>query len=176
MSQHNSIRVLLLQFHNGFHREALMHMTTTVPKQHIAACDAIDVTAQILIRTKDYLRVFWEGVNDFLRVAAGHHHIGQGFHGCRCIHITHHLIARMLVLVLFQVFGLTTVGQRTPRIQIRTKHQFLGTEYLTRLSHEMDTTHDDDFCIGLRGLLCQSQRIADEVSHLLNIAHRIIMR
>ena len=43
MSQHQGSRMLLPKLHDGLHREALMHMTSTLPQQHLAACHSIDI-------------------------------------------------------------------------------------------------------------------------------------
>ena len=157
MSQHQCLWMLLLQLDNGIHRETLMHMTTTLPQQHIAARDGIDIRAQIIVRSENNFLILRERVHYLLRIATGYHHIGQCFHGRRGVHIAHHLVARMLLLVSLQILSLAAVSQRAACIQVRTEHQLVGRQQLAGLCHEVHASHDDDLRIRLCRLAGQRQ-------------------
>ena len=69
MSQHNGFGMFLLKFHYFIHRETLVNMTTTVPKQHITASHAIDITTQVIVRTEDYLLVLGQLIYNLLGIS-----------------------------------------------------------------------------------------------------------
>ena len=175
MGQHQCPRMGLLEFQYLRHRETLVHMAAAVPEQHLPAGDRVDIRPQVLVGTEDELGVLREGVDNLLGVAAGHHHIGQRLDGRRGVHVADHLIAGMLVLELPQVFGAARVGQRTACVEVGAEHHLLRRENLTGLGHEMHTAHHDHVGIGLGSLARQRQRVANEVGHLLNLAHRIVV-
>ena len=39
------------------YREALMNVTAALPEVHVATCHLVDVTAQVVVRTKQNLRI-----------------------------------------------------------------------------------------------------------------------
>ena len=96
-------------------------------------------------------------------------------YGSGGVHITHHLIARMLLFIFLQVVSLATVGQRATGIEVGAEHQFVRTKNLACLSHEVNTAHHNDLGIGLGSLLCQRQRVANEVGYLLNLTTCIVV-
>ena len=106
MHKHLSSRMLLLQSYYLLCREALMHVASAVPQQHVSSRHTVDIRAEVVVRTEDQLLVLREGVNDLLCVSARHHHIRQRLHRRRGVNIAHHLISRMLLLEFLQVFSL----------------------------------------------------------------------
>ena len=84
-------------------------------------------------------------------------------------------MVRMSLDKLLELGGIATISQRTTGLHIGHQHLLVGTKYFGGLTHKMHTTHQDDIGIGLGSLPGQSQRIADEVSHLLNLIALIIM-
>ena len=69
MSHHHSLRMLLLELHDGFHGELLMNMAAAVPEKHLATGNAVDVIAEIIVGTEDNLLVLRERSHHLLRIA-----------------------------------------------------------------------------------------------------------
>ena len=90
--------MLCLQFHDGLYRELLVYMATAVPQQHRAARHTVDVVAQVVVGTEDNLLVLRERC---------HHNIRESLDSRSGVDIAHHLIARMLLLILLQILGTT---------------------------------------------------------------------
>ncbi len=72
--------------------------------------------------------VLWETVNHLLGITACHYTISQRLHCSRGVYIAHHLISRVLFLVLFQILSLAAVSKRATCIQVRTDHGFVRTQ------------------------------------------------
>lgn len=53
MRHHHGMRMLLLEFHNAIDRELLMDMAATIPQEHVAPRDAVDIVAKVIIWPKD---------------------------------------------------------------------------------------------------------------------------
>ena len=68
-----------------------------------------------------------------------------------------------------------TVGKRTSGSRVGHKHSFVGAKNLCSLSHEIHATHHNHVGVGLGGMTRQRQRVAYEVSDLLNFVALIIM-
>ena len=169
------MRMLLLQRHDGLHRETLMHMAATLPQQHLSARSRVDVAAQVVVGAKDDALVPGQLVYNLLRIAARHHHIGQRLHSRRRVHIAHHGVAGMLIDERLQVVGLATVGQRAASVQVGAQHLLLWRQQLARLGHEVHTRHHNDVGVGLRSLSGQRKRVAHKVGHLLNVARGVVV-
>ena len=176
MCQHRSIRILLFQFQQCFQREPAMHMASTIPQQHFSSCHTVYIVTQILIRTEYNLCILRQLIHYFLCVRRGHHHICQCFHIGACVHIAHHHIAGMFFLVFFQVCSLTTVCQTTSGSHIRNHYLFCRAQYLHGLAHEVHPAHHNYVRIHRSCLLCQSQRVANKIRHLLYFRSCIVMR
>ena len=175
MGHNHGVGVLGLEAHDGVDRELLMHVAAAVPEQHLATGDAVDIVAQIVVGAEDNLLVLWEGVYHLLGIAAGHHTVGERLDGSRGVDIRHHLIARMLVLELLQVFCLATVGERAASREVGAYHCLFGREQFPSLCHKVYATHHHHLGIGLCRLARQSQRVAHKVGYLLYLAYCIIM-
>ena len=52
------VGILFLQFYNLFEGELLVDVAGTVPEKHFAARDAVDVVAEVAVRTENDFRVF----------------------------------------------------------------------------------------------------------------------
>ncbi len=63
----------------------------------------------------------------------------MGLHCRRGIDIAHHCVARMGRHEIREPVGRATVGKRASGTEIRHQHLLVGTKYLGRLSHEMDS-------------------------------------
>jgi hypothetical protein len=98
MRHHHGLGMGLLEPHNLFYRELLVHMAAAVPQQHLPARHAIDVVSQVVVGPEDDFLVLGKAVNDLLGIARGHHTVGECLHGRRGVDIAHHFVARMLVL------------------------------------------------------------------------------
>ena len=176
VSHHNSLRMLLLQLNDGLYREFLVYMAATVPEQHVSACYAVDIVAEVVIRTKDNLRILWETVDYLLGIATGHHAIGQSLHGSGGIHIAYHLVAWVLFLILLQILSLAAVGKRAAGIQVRAEHNLVWTQELAGFSHEVHAAHHHHLSFCFSSLTSQSQRITHKVGNILNLAYSIVVR
>ena len=157
MGEDHGLGVLTLHAHDLFHREARVDMASAVPQEHVAASHAVYVRAEVIVGPKDYLLVLGEGVDDLLCVARCHHNIGERLHLGSGVDVAHHLVARVLRLILAQIFGAARVGERASCSEVRCEHQLVGREDLACLRHEMHATHEDDLCICLCSLTRQGQ-------------------
>ena len=86
-------------------------MTTAIPQQHASTRNRIDIRAQVMVRTKNKLRILRERIDNLFGIATRHHHIGERLYGSSGIHITDHLVTRMFVLEFFKILSLTRVSQ-----------------------------------------------------------------
>ena len=152
-----------------------MYMATTVPKQHIAACNAVYIVTEIIVWTKDDFFVLWKTVNHLLGITACHYTISQRLYSSRGVYIAHYLISRVLFLVLFQILSLTAVSKRATSIQVRTDYGFVRTQEFACLSHEVHATHNHYLGIGFCSFTSQSQRVANKVGDVLNLTYRIVV-
>ena len=66
--------------------------------------------------------------------------------------------------------------QRTARVLVRQHDDFVRVQNFRRLRHEMNAAEDNDVRVGLRRLLRKPERIADEIRHVLDFRHLIIVR
>ena len=53
MNKHLCLRVLFLQVYYCFHRKAFVYMACSIPQNHLPTGDAVDIFAQVAVRTKD---------------------------------------------------------------------------------------------------------------------------
>ena len=76
------------------------------------------------------------------------------------------------LLVSAAVIGL---GQRAAGRLVGEQHRPGRVEDLGGLGHEVDAAHRDDLGVGAGGLPRQSERVADEVGHVLHLGHLVVM-
>lgn len=175
MHEHFGRWVLTLELDDFFERELFVHVTRTVPQQHVAARLGVDVIAEIAVGAKDDFLIGRKRLDYLHGVARSDHDVGESLDGGRRVDIRHHCVTRVFLDEFFQLRGRATVGERTPGVEIGHKHLFVGTEYFDCLAHEVDSTHDDDVIVELLGNLSQGQRIAHKVGHILDVAHRVVV-
>jgi hypothetical protein len=72
--------------------------------------------------------------------------------------------------------GRAGVGQGASGLQIRQQHRFGGIENLGRLGHEVHAAEHDYSGVGAGGFAGQLERIADEISDVLNRLILVIVR
>ena len=164
-----------LELENLFHRKLLVHMTGSLPQQHVPSGQTVDVSTQILIRTEDDGGVLGERFNDLARVAAGYHHVGDGLCGSGGVDITNHGVAGMCLDKRLELVGRTALGQRTRGVEVGYQHLLVGTEYLVGLAHEVNAAHDDNLSVGGGSLLRQCQAVSHEVGDVLNVVLGVIV-
>ena len=157
MYQYLGIRILLLQFQYLLHREFLMHMTCTVPKEHVPARYTIYISTQVAVGAEDDGSVLRERLHYLAGIAAGHHYVGNGLGGSRGVYITYNGMTRMLCHELCKLVGRATLRQGAGSLQIGNKDFLVGTEYLACFAHKVHATHYYYISIGGCSLLCQSQ-------------------
>ena len=75
----------------------------------------------------------------------------------------------------FEEWAWCTVGQGTTCFQVGQQHFFRGVEDLGCFGHKMHTRKNDDIGIGLAGLLCQSEAVANIIGHILDIGFLVIV-
>ena len=64
------VGITALQGGDGLHAELLVDMATTVPQQHVAAGDGVDIVAEVVVGTEDELFILGHGA-DYLHGIAG---------------------------------------------------------------------------------------------------------
>ena len=176
MRHHHGMRMLLLEFHDAVDRELLMDMAATIPQEHVAPRDAVDIVAKVIIRPKDDFCFLWETRHHLLGIARGDHTVRERLDSRRGVDIAHHLIARMLLFVFLQVCSIAAVGQRAARCEVGTEHCLVGREQFAGLCHEVHATHHHHLRVGVCRLTGQSQRVTDKVSDVLDVAYGIVVR
>ena len=150
-------------------------MAGTVPKQHIASRNRIDVITQVSVGTENNLFIFRKAFHNLLGIGGSNHHIGHRFNGRRGIDIRDHRMIGMRFDKIGKFIGRTTVGQRTACIQIRHQHFFIRTKNLSRFTHKVDTTHHNDIRIRFSCPLCQRQAVTYKVGNILYFARLVIV-
>ena len=153
-----------------------MHMASSIPQQHFTSCDAVDVIAQVAVRTKDDLLILRQTAHDFLGIGRGHHHVGHSLNGSAGVDITDYRVVGMLVNEFFKLVGGAAVGQRATGTQVGHDHRLVRAQDLGGLAHEMNTAQDNYRRVGLSRQLCQRQAIADVICQLLDFLTLVIMR
>ena len=176
MYQHLGIGILLLQFQYLLHGELLVHMACTIPQEHVSAGNTIYITTQVAVGTEDDVSVLRQRLHYLASIAAGNHYVGNRLCGRRGVYITYNGMTGMLGNELGKLVGRATLRQRAGSLQVGHKHLLVGTKYLACLAHEVHATHYYNVSIGGSGLLCQCQRIANEICHILNLTVRIVVR
>ncbi|MNZ83905.1 hypothetical protein D3C78_1026470 [compost metagenome] len=140
--QDGRIRVQRLHVFQLLGLELFMNDARTVPKQHVGACLALNVGAQVLVRAPDdRLAVVHQAFDDFQRATGGHDPVRSRFHRCRGVGIHHHRTLRMLVTERRELVYRAPQVQRTGRLQGRHQHAFFRIEDFRRLPHELHARH-----------------------------------
>src|SRR5687768_13771976 len=75
-----------------------------------------------------------------------------------------------------QLSGIDRRGERASRRQIRQQYRLGWTENRRGLGHEMHAAEDDDIGFGLCRLTAQTERVADEVSDVLDFRTLVVVR
>ena len=176
MSKDFSIRVLLLELEQCFFGEASVHMASAIPQLHLSARHAVDIAAKVLVWTKENGLIFRQLLHDLQGVATGHYHIGECLYSSTGIDIRHDHVSGVLCLPCCQICCLTTICQRATCLWSWDKHFLVRTKDFGCLCHEVYTAHHDDVGIRLGCHLSQSQRVAYEVSHILNLRALVVVR
>ena len=169
------VGILGFEGHDGLDAELLVDMATTIPQQHVAPGDGVDIVAEVVVGTEDELFVLGHGVDDLHGVAGGHTAVGDGLHSRRGVDIADDLIAGMLSLVAGQVGSVAAVGEGASGGGVGLQDCLLRGQELAGLSHEVDTTHHQDGGVGGGSLTGQGQGVTDKVGNLLNLRARIVM-
>ena len=152
-----------------------MHMTATVPQQHVSSRHAVYIRAEVIVRAEDKLLVLREGVYNLLCVAACYNNIRKSLHGSRSVHIAYHLVSRVFLLVFLQVLRFARVSKRASCIKVWTEYNFFRRQDFACLRHEMHSTHYYNVGIRICRLACKCQRVAYEVCHFLYVSRSVIM-
>ena len=176
MHEYFRFGMLLFEFENLFKRELFMDVAGTVPENHLASGLRIYVVSEIAVRPEDDLLVGGEGIDNIHRVAGSDHDISQSLHGSRSVDVADHGVAGMLFDEFFQFRSRAAVGERAAGVEIGYQYFFVRAENLDSLAHEVNATHDDDVIVEFFGDPCESQRVAYEISEVLNFSDSIIVR
>ena len=150
-------------------------MATTVPKQHIATRDTIDVASEVLVGTENNLCIFRERLHNLARIATGNDNIGERFCCRRSVYIAYHGVVGVSFHKLLECIGWATLCQRTRSVKVWHQNSFIGTKYLVGFAHEMHATHYDNICIGSGCFLRKGKAVAYEISQVLHFCVCVIM-
>ena len=176
VNEHMSVGVLLLELHNLLNREFLVHLAVAVPHHHVAACDAVDVVAQVAVGTEDELLILGEAVDNLLGVAAGHYHIGESLDGSTGISVADNSVSWVLLDERLKLIGRTTVAQRAARVEVGHYNSFLRAQNFSCLAHEMHATEHYHRRFHILRQLCQCQAVANVVGKILNFVTLVEVR
>ena len=80
MGDDGCVGMLGLELQHRFGLHSVVNGADTVPKQHLAAGDLIDVAAQVAVGRKDDLLLFGQRAHQLLGVAAGADKVAEGFY------------------------------------------------------------------------------------------------
>ena len=105
------VGILFLQFYNLFEGELLVDVAGAVPEEHLAACDAVDVVAEVAVRTENDFRVFRQALDDLAGVGRCYHDVRYRLDSSCRIHIRDNRIARMSLYKLLKLSGGAAVGE-----------------------------------------------------------------
>ena len=67
------------------------------------------------------------------------------------------------------------VRERAARVHVRQQHGLLRRQHRGRLGHEVHAAEGDHLGVGLRGLLREPERVADEVGHVLHLGQLVVV-
>ena len=81
----------------------------------------------------------------------------------------------MLCYELCKLVGRTTLCKRACSLEVGNKNLLVWTKYLACLAHEVYATHYYNIGIGGSSLLCQCQRVAYEICHILNLTVGVVV-
>ena len=175
MCQDQRFRMLRFQFHNLFNRELFMHVTGSVPKQHIPVRNRVDIITQIPIRTKDYFLIFGEAFHDLLRIGGSHHHICHCFHGSCCVDVRNNGVSRVFFDKLCKLIRRTTVRQRTTCRHVGYQHFLVRTKHLCRFPHKVNATHHNNVRFRFGCPLSQCQTVANVIGDVLYFPFLVVV-
>ena len=175
MGEDLGIGISCLQLHDALHGELFVHVAGTVPEQHLAPCDGVDVVAQVPVGTEDDGRVLRKAFHNLTRVARGHDHVSECLDGSGRVDIGDDRVVRMFVYELGKAVGRTTVGERTACCQVGDKHFLVGTKDFGCLAHEVYAAHHEDVGIATGCPLCEGEAVAHEVGKVLDLAFLVVV-
>ena len=154
MYEHLCLGILLLEGHEFLHGEAFVHVAGSIPQEHLATRDGIQVGTEVAVGPKDERLVLRKTFHYLARVAGRDNHVGDSLDGGRSIDVTNHLVVGMRMYKFSESIGGTTFGQGAGSTQVGNEHFLLRAEYFVGLAHKVHATHNYDVGIGLGGALC----------------------
>ena len=165
--EHFGIGMFRLQCQEFLGGETLVDVASPVPKEHVAARDAVDVGSEVAVGTEDEWLVLGETLHNLSGIRRGDHHVGPCLGGSRGVDIRNHLVVRMLLHEFCKPVGRTAFGQRAGGVDVGTDDLLAGAEDAARFCHEVYAAHDDEVGLGLCRLLSQCQGVAHKVGNVL---------
>ena len=181
MNQHHRIGMFRLQHRQFLPFKFVVNDTRTLPQQHIRACFAADVVAEVAVGSPNQLLAArFQIRHDFQRHRRRDHPIGTRFHGGGSVGVHYDCAVGVLVAKRRKRFFRATQIQRTFRFQIRHQHRFFRAEDFRALAHEAYARHHQRIGFVFRTEASHFQRIthasARLQSQILNQRINIIMR
>jgi hypothetical protein len=175
MGQHWNPRMLRLQFEELGLRKGLVHDTDTRPEQHVATHLAVEVSAQMLVRSEDDFLVLRELVQDRFGRRAGDDYVAQRLNRRRAVYVRKCDMVRMGFPERPELFGRARIFEAAPCVHVGQDDNLLGRQDFGRFGHEADAAESDDIGAGRGRLAAEVEAVADKVGNVLDFGLLVIM-
>src|SRR5579859_214766 len=154
----------------------LVDDAAALPQRHVAAGLAGQIGTEMAVGGEDDLLVGRQLGQDRLGVGRGDDDVRLRLHIGRAIDVGDGDMIRARLAELAEFLGRAAVFERAAGGHVGQQHGLVRADDLGDLAHEADAAEHDDVGIGGRRLARQIQRIADEVSEILDLSVLIIVR
>ena len=154
--------------------EALMDLAMALPGDDLHVGLRRDILGQILVGNAEH-RVLAEALDHLHRVRRGAADVALRLHVGRGVDIGDDRDAGIALAQQPHVGAGDRGGERAAGPHVRDQHQLVGIEQLRGLGHEVDAALDDDVGVGLRRLLGELQRVADDVGDAMEDLRRLVV-
>ena len=145
------------------------------PEGEFSSALALHPTSEVLIRCKQDRSIGRQLSDQINGIAAGADQIALRFHRGRAVDVADHEVVGVLGPELGEAIRGAGVRQGAASLQVRQQHGLLRAEDLGDLGHEVHPTEDDDVRIGGGRLPGEFQRVADEISDVLDLRLLVVV-
>ena len=173
--QHLGIGILLLELDEFFHREAFMHVARTVPQEHVAPRNAVDVSPEVAVGSEDNFFVLRKTLHNLLGIARSYHHVRHCLRGGRGVDVGNDRVVGVVVHKFGELLCRTAFGERAGGVEVGNEHRLFGAENFVGFTHKVHAAHHNHVGVRLGGLAGECKAVTDKVGDVLNHAFGIIV-